>query len=100
MENPKGARLRSRANNPVELKAHSASFCRGCLAFSPVGRSSAGAVSRLGVIAMRSSRAVEEEVHTHKYLWRSASMLVEKAKVEEQASYHLVLPALMMSILV
>ena len=36
-------------------------------------------VSRLAVIAMRSSRAVEEEIYTHEYLWRSASMLVEKA---------------------
>jgi hypothetical protein len=46
---------------------------------------------------MRSSRAVEEQIYTHEYLWRSASMLVEKAEAEEQASYHLVLPALMMS---
>jgi hypothetical protein len=42
---------------------------------------------------------VEEEIYTHEYLWRSASMLVEKAEAEEQASYHLLLPALMMSFL-
>lgn len=48
---------------------------------------------------MRSSCAVEEEIYTHEYLWRSAQMLVEKAEAEEQASYHLLLPALMMSFL-
>lgn len=48
---------------------------------------------------MRSSCAVEEEIYTHEYLWRSASMLVEKAEAEEQVSYHLLLPALMMSFL-
>ncbi len=41
--------------------------------------------------------AVEEEIYTHEYLWRSASMLLEKAEAEEQVSYHFLLPALLMS---
>jgi hypothetical protein len=41
-------------------------------------------VSRPGVIAMRSSRAVEEEIYTHEYLWRSASMLVRKRRLRNK----------------
>jgi hypothetical protein len=40
---------------------------------------------------------VEEEIYTHEYLWRSASMLLEKAEAEEEASYHFVLPSLLIS---
>jgi len=43
--------------------------------------------------------AVEEEIYTHEYLWRSSSVLLEKAKEEEHPSYHLLLPSLLMSFL-
>jgi hypothetical protein len=43
--------------------------------------------------------SVEEEIYTHEYLWRSSSLLLEKAKGEEQPSYHLLLPSLLMSFL-
>lgn len=46
---------------------------------------------------MPKSRSVEEEIYTHEYLWRSASMLLEKAEAEEEASYHFLLPSLLMS---
>jgi hypothetical protein len=42
---------------------------------------------------------VEEEIYTHEYLWRSSTVLLEKAKAEEQTSYHLLLPALLMAFL-
>lgn len=41
--------------------------------------------------------SVEEEIYTHEYLWRSASILLEKAEAEEEASYHFLLPSLLMS---
>ncbi len=43
--------------------------------------------------------AVDEEIYTHEHLWRSSSTLLEKAKSEEQPSYHLLLPCLLMSFL-
>lgn len=42
---------------------------------------------------------VAEEIYTHEYLWRSSSWLLEKAGVEEQPSYHLLLPSLLMAFL-
>jgi hypothetical protein len=46
---------------------------------------------------MTDLRAVEEEIYTHEYLWRSASLLLQKAEEEAAPSYHFLLPALMMS---
>jgi hypothetical protein len=46
---------------------------------------------------MTDLRAVEEEIYTHEYLWRSASLLLQKAEEEADPSYHFLLPALMMS---
>ncbi len=46
---------------------------------------------------MPKPRSVEEEIYTHEYLWRSASMLLEKAEAQQQASYHFLLPSLLMS---
>jgi len=46
---------------------------------------------------MPKSCSVEEEIYTHEYLWRSASMLLEKAEAEDEASYHFLLPSLLMS---
>jgi hypothetical protein len=40
---------------------------------------------------------VEEEVYTHEYLWRSASMLLKKAEAAQQESYHFLLPSLLLS---
>lgn len=48
---------------------------------------------------MSNLRAVEEEIYTHEYLWRSASLLLQKAEKEPNPSYHFLLPALMMSFL-
>ena len=42
---------------------------------------------------------VEEEIYTHEYLWRSSSLLLDKARAEEQTSYHLLLPSLLMAFL-
>ena len=47
---------------------------------------------------MPRSCAVDEEIYTHEYLWRSASLLLEKAEAEEQVSYHLLLPSLLLSL--
>ena len=44
-------------------------------------------------------RDVEEEIYTHEHLWRSSTVLLEKSKAEEQPSYHLLLPALLMAFL-
>jgi hypothetical protein len=41
--------------------------------------------------------AVEEEIYTHEYLWRSSSLLLKKAKAQKSPSYHLLLPSLLMS---
>jgi hypothetical protein len=46
---------------------------------------------------MPKSCTVEEEIYTHEYLWRSASRLLKTAEEEEEASYHLLLPSLLMS---
>jgi len=46
---------------------------------------------------MSKLRAVEEEIYTHEYLWRSASLLLQKAEEKPNPSYHFLLPALMMS---
>ena len=46
---------------------------------------------------MLKSCSVEEELYTHEYLWRSASRLLRIAETEEEASYHLLLPSLLMS---
>ena len=46
---------------------------------------------------MPKSWSVKEEIYTHEYLWRSASMLLEKAEAEEKVSYHFLLPSLLMS---
>jgi hypothetical protein len=43
--------------------------------------------------------AVEEEIYTHEYLWRSSSVLLEKAKEDDRPSYHLLLPSLLMAFL-
>src|SRR5437867_5322104 len=40
---------------------------------------------------------VEEEIYTHEYLWRSASVLLQRAENEPHPSYHFLLPALLMS---
>lgn len=48
---------------------------------------------------MPSFRDVEEEIYTHEYLWRSSTLLLEKSEAEEQTSYHLLLPALLMAFL-
>lgn len=42
---------------------------------------------------------VEEEIYTHEYLWRSSTVLLAKSNAEEQTSYHLLLPALLMGFL-
>lgn len=55
------------------------------------------AVSKVDPSNMSISCSVEEEIYTHEYLWRSASLLLQKAGAEEQATYHFLLPALMMS---
>jgi hypothetical protein len=47
---------------------------------------------------MSQSSFIEEETYTHEYLWRSALMLLEKAEAcQENASYHFLLPSLLMS---
>jgi hypothetical protein len=46
---------------------------------------------------MPKSVSVEEEIYTHEYLWRSASMLLEKSEAEKAVSYHFLLPSLLMS---
>jgi len=48
---------------------------------------------------MAKSVSVEEEIYTHEFLWRSSSLLLEKAKGEEQPSYHFLLPSLLMAFL-
>jgi len=48
---------------------------------------------------MAQMASVEEEIYTHEHLWRSSSVLFEKAKSEAQPSYHLLLPCLLMSFL-
>ena len=52
---------------------------------------------RFRVDGMPRSRAIEEEIYTHEYLWRSASMLFEKAEAQQEVSYHILLPCLLMS---
>lgn len=48
---------------------------------------------------MRALRNVEEEIYTHEYLWRSSTVLLDRSRTEAQASYHLLLPALLMAFL-
>jgi hypothetical protein len=42
-------------------------------------------------------RFIEEEIYTHEYLWRSASVLIESAEVEEKRTDPFLLPSLLMS---
>ena len=46
---------------------------------------------------MSELRSNEEETYPHEYLWRSASILLQRAEAEDKTSYHLLLPALLMS---
>ena len=46
---------------------------------------------------MSDESSIEEEIYTHEYLWRSASMLIEKAEEQNNGSYHFLLPSLLMS---
>lgn len=46
---------------------------------------------------MPKSVSIEEEIYTHEYLWRSASMLLKHAESEESTPHYFILPALMMS---
>ncbi|HUX00116.1 MAG: hypothetical protein WBD63_02890 [Phycisphaerae bacterium] len=48
---------------------------------------------------MARSVSVNEEIYTHEYLWRSSSLLLEKARAEEKPSYKLLLPSLLMGFL-
>jgi hypothetical protein len=48
---------------------------------------------------MTKSVSVEEEIYTHEFLWRSSSLLLEKAKAEEHAAYKLLIPSLLMGYL-
>jgi hypothetical protein len=48
---------------------------------------------------MARSVSVKEEIYTHEYLWRSSSLLLEKAKVEDEAAYKLLIPSLLMGFL-
>ncbi|MGH8560269.1 MAG: hypothetical protein ACRESZ_23020 [Methylococcales bacterium] len=43
--------------------------------------------------------AVEEEIYTHEHLWRSSSALVERLRVESEDSHHLLIPALLTTLL-
>jgi len=46
---------------------------------------------------MPKSSSVKEEIYTHEYLWRSASMLLEKAESVDKMSYYFLLPSLLVS---
>jgi len=48
---------------------------------------------------MTKSVSVEEEIYTHEFLWRSSSLLLEKAKAEEEAAYKLLIPSLLVGFL-
>jgi hypothetical protein len=48
---------------------------------------------------MTKSVSVEEEIYTQEFLWRSSSLLLEKAKTEEEAAYKLLIPSLLMGFL-
>ncbi|MBE3099862.1 MAG: hypothetical protein IMZ44_22320 [Planctomycetes bacterium] len=48
---------------------------------------------------MARSVSVKEEIYTHEYLWRSSSLLLEKAKAEDEAAYKLLIPSLLMGFL-
>jgi len=48
---------------------------------------------------MTKSVSVEEEIYTDEFLWRSSSLLLEKAKAEEEAAYKLLIPSLLMGFL-
>ena len=43
--------------------------------------------------------SVKEEIYTHEFLWRSSSLLLEKAKAEEEAAYKLLIPSLLVGFL-
>jgi len=40
---------------------------------------------------------IEEEIYTHEYLWRSASILLEHAEAQTEGSFYFLLPSLLMS---
>jgi len=48
---------------------------------------------------MTESVSVKEEIYTHEFLWRSSSLLLEKAKAEEEAAYKLLIPSLLVGFL-
>ena len=48
---------------------------------------------------MARSVSVKEEIYTHEYIWRSSSLLLEKAKAEDEAAYKLLIPSLLMGFL-
>lgn len=54
-------------------------------------------VSRHGVHALPDLTAIEQEIYTHEYLWRSASRLLEHAEKNDDGSFYFLLPSLLIS---
>lgn len=48
---------------------------------------------------MPGNHIVEEEIFTHEYLWRSSSALAELVDADEEANHHLIIPALVMTLM-
>lgn len=48
---------------------------------------------------MPGNHIVEEEIFTHEYLWRSSSTLAELVDEDEDANYHLIIPALVITVM-
>jgi hypothetical protein len=49
------------------------------------------------VHALPDLTAIEQEIYTHEYLWRSASRLLEHAETNEDGSFDFLLPSLLIS---
>ena len=48
---------------------------------------------------MPGNHIVEEEIFTHEYLWRSASALAQLVDADEDANHHLIIPALVITVM-